>query len=182
MAKVGSCSITKEIEASAETTIDRIARPGNVLGRLADDKANSLRSSRRQADKEHGYTPVQILTELRATLNSECIELAFDFLRFHRFCRKLLLNITQELKPELEEAGARGMYEQCELHLPITVGYIFMTAADVGHLPGLDRAKTWPRNSLVAMRKAARVMHEEITRAGDLEVEALREWGWEVDI
>lgn len=163
MAKVRSCGNS-----------DEIAWPDNVPSKFADKNHNLEKFSRRRADKEHGYTPVQLLTELRAALHSERIELAFDFLRFHRFCRTLLLNITRELKPELEEAGATGMYELCELHLPITVGYILITIADVGHLPGLDRAKTWPKNSLIAMRKAARVVQEEIAKAGDLEVMALR--------
>ncbi|KAE9971728.1 hypothetical protein BLS_004332 [Venturia inaequalis] len=180
--KVRSCSKLNESEASVETATGKNVSLDDASRQFTDEGVNTGEPSFKQANKEHSYTPVQLLTDLRTSLHSERIELAFNFLRFHRSCRTLLLNITRELKPELEEAGARGMYEQCELHLPITVGYIFITASDVGHLPGLDRAQAWPRNSLVAMRKAAMVVFEEIVRAGDVEVEALRGLGWEGDV
>lgn len=179
---VRSCSELEGLGALADMTTGEITSLEDIPKQSADRRVNTPKLSRRQAEKEQNYTPVQLLTGLRTALHSERIELAFDFLRFHRVCRTLLLDVTRELKPELEEAGARGMYEQCELHLPITVGYIFITATDIGHLPGMERAKSWPRNSLAAMRKAARIVQEEIVKGGDLEVKALREWGWEVDI
>jgi hypothetical protein len=125
---------------------------------------------------------VQLLSNLRTALQSEVIELTFDWLAFHRTCRTLLLNITRELKPELEVAGAKGMYHECEVRLPITVGYIFVTATDATHLPGMDRAKTWPKWSLHALTKASQVVKEEIKEHGDVQVRRLREaWRLEVD-
>ncbi|TID24044.1 hypothetical protein E6O75_ATG02409 [Venturia nashicola] len=179
--KARLCSDANESEALADTATGEDASL-EYVPKHADDRANTQKLSRGQAYKDFDCTPVQLLTELRTAIHSERIELAFDFLRFHRSCRTLLLDITRELKPELEAAGARGMYEQCELHLPITVGYIFITATDVGHLPGLSRAKTWPKNSLLAMLKAARVVQEEISKTGDVEVKALEEGGLEVDV
>ena len=108
-----------------------------------DDRAQMVYKDIGEAPKK---APVKQLTVakcvglIRDLLHAEIIEIAFDYLRLHRQCWRLLRIVKDACRDDLVRMYGPD-YMQKESELPFVVGYVLMTATGSQQLGELLKAK-----------------------------------------
>lgn len=103
-----------------------------------EDAIISMSRTRKDTNKKRWepsrpLTAPEVLNALRNTIQSEAIEMSFDYLALHRICWSLLRSINEECEDDLRKYFGAGCVET-ETQLPFIVGYIFMAAANTDSL------------------------------------------------
>lgn len=134
-----------------EEDLQKILKTARV--RDAEEENEELAESQSKAatkksDKNHTrLTAPELLESLRNALQSERLELGFDYLALHRFCWKVLRQLREECNPGLWKIFGPGYLER-ESQLPFVVGYIFMAVMNTDKLAKIPRdegaiVKSW---------------------------------------
>ncbi|KAF2743197.1 hypothetical protein M011DRAFT_471557 [Sporormia fimetaria CBS 119925] len=112
----------------------------------------------------------QLLHVLLPMLNSELVEMGFDYLALHRFCWRLLRSLRDDCRDDLIRMYGPSYVEK-EEQFPFIVGYILMTASVTKQLgAGLVKQRNAEVTSAV-LQKAAKTLHEMLEAgAGEIVV------------
>lgn len=90
-------------------------------------------ASKKQWENIRRLTAIKLLENLRNTLQSEALELSFDYLALHRVCWRMLRLVKQVCDTRLRNIFGFP-YQEKESQLPFVVGYIFMAVTGTDQL------------------------------------------------
>jgi hypothetical protein len=126
--------------------------------------------------------PIQILSALLNTLQTETIELTFDHFSLHRACWRLLRMVKENLDSDLRNMYGPG-YLEVEYQLPFVVGYIFMAATKSNRLGNLLKPKKEDVVTSRMLMKAGETLKGMIQSGyGGLQIHLLEElFGFEIE-
>lgn len=148
--------------------------------------SNSLFAALGTAGRNHtpkNLTPVELLSNLRTTLQSEVVELRFSYFELHSTARRLLLNVDAALRYDLKRKYGQS-YMILEPGSPYIVAYILGAGTDTGNWPTMyEAAKTTREISDDLLQKAGKII-AELTKSGYENCEAFitLRCGWKLDV
>ncbi|OJJ78712.1 uncharacterized protein ASPGLDRAFT_1510445 [Aspergillus glaucus CBS 516.65] len=137
-------------------------------------------TAKKRWEHSRQVTAAELLETLRNTIQSEAVEMSFDYLMLHRVCWGMLRFAKEACDAHLRKLFGFGYLEK-ESQLPFLVGYIFMAVMNTDRLGKqiVEKGEAVKSNLLMC---AAEVVEDMIdTKSGSIVHKKLATQGFQIE-